>query len=329
MKKKLIGIFVCMLLIVSMFPMLGTAEYEIKTVDCIGNGETLDQNQTMTYGLIASLCSDIWVAQGFKPTVTTLTRVEIYLYKYLNPPSDSIITVFIRDSLDGNNLTSTGVVAGDFFPKWIEFDFPDIQVIPEQTYYIIAKGDYCNSTIGGYGWTAIWNNPYDRGEEWIWDVYSGWELMDYEDYPECDATFKTYGINEAPDTPIINGPTDGQIGIEYNYNISTTDYEGYDIWYYIEWRDGSVDEWIGPYASGQNVTVSHTWNIKKTYEVRVKAKDIHGFESDWATLEVSIPKSRIYNWWMDWLERFPILQNILDVLGRFYSFYENMKGGIR
>jgi hypothetical protein len=320
MKSKILGIFVCMLLMLSMFPMLGTAEYEVKTVNYNGNGEVLDQQQTITYGLVGILCSDSWIAQGFKPTVTTLTRVEIYLYKYLSPPTDAIISVFIRETLNGTNLTSIDVEAGDYFPKWLEFDFPDIQVVPEQTYYIIARGEYCNSSTGAsYGWTAIWDNPYERGEEWIWDPYQGWELVDYEDYPECDATFKTYGLNEAPETPSIDGPADGKVGIEYDFNISTTDYEGYDIWYYIEWGDGQTEEWIGPFASGENVTVSHTWNIKKDYEVRVKAKDIHDSESDWATLEISIPKSRVMNWWMSFLEKFPILHKMIIDLFRFYT----------
>ncbi len=332
--KKLIGIFVCMLLIITMIPMVGTAEYvkykvcnvminepyEIKTIDYIDNGETLDQSQLETIGLVIGICPFQWIAQGFKPTVMTLTRVELYLFRDGSPPEDTIFTVSIRDSLNGSDLTSTEVVSGYITPnpKWVEFDFPDIQVIPEQTYYIVARSDNCSET-GWHGWTATTYNPYDRGDAWIGDdEYGYWEKIDWPEIPECDMTFKTYGINEDPNIPNIEGPTDGIVNTEYNYNITTTDYEGYDVWYYIKWGDGSIDEWIGPYTSGENITVDHSWNKKKTYEVSVKAKDMHDFESDWATLEVTIPKSQCYQWWMVWLDRFPILQKLLGVLSRIY-----------
>ncbi|UCD13312.1 MAG: PKD domain-containing protein [Thermoplasmatales archaeon] len=330
MNKKIIGVCVGTLLIVTMFPMSGTAAYdkykvyniaindpyEMNTVDYIGNGETLDQYQTKTYSVNIGVCSFQWVAQSFKPTVMTLTRVELYIYKYLNPPVDTIITVSIRDSLDGNDLTSIDFVTGEFFPsqQWVEFDFPDLQVVPEQIYYIVTRGDYCEED-GGYMWTTGMYNPYDRGDAWWWDEYQGWEKIDYDELPECDTAFKTYGLNEAPDIPTIDGPTDGKVDIEYNYNISTTDYEGYDIWYYIEWGDGDTEKWIGPYESGENVTVSHKWNKKKTYEIRVKAKDIHDFESDWATLKVTMPKNKpaYFNFnLLSWLfERFPNMFPIL------------------
>jgi len=326
MKKKLVVFLICMMLVVTMFSMFGTAEYEknklynittkksyeVETIDCRGADEILDQNQTYLYGFMVPVIPDLWGAQSFKPTVMTLTRVELYITKHLYPSNETVLTVSIRDSLNGSDLTSKEIVAGDYYPKWVEFDFQDIEVVPEQTYYIVTKGDKGNET-GAFGMMAVANNPYGRGDAWVWD-YDYWEKIDYEEYPECDMTFKTYGLNEAPDTPTIDGPTEGKVGIEYTYNLTTTDMEGYNVWYYINWGGGSIDEWIGPYASGENVTVSHTWKIKNTYEIRVKAKDIHGFESDWATLEISIPKNQINNLWMRWLERFPILQRLLNLL---------------
>jgi len=97
--------------------------------------------------------------------------------------------------------------------------------------------------------------------------------------------------NSAPDTPDIQGPASGKIKEEQVFTVSTTDPEDDDVYYWMEWYDGYTDgSWQGPYASGEEVPFSYTWTEKGTYIVRVKAKDIYGTESDWATLEVSMPK---------------------------------------
>jgi len=38
----------------------------------------------------------------------------------------------------------------------------------------------------------------------------------------------------------------------------------------------------GPYASGESVTASHTWTAAGRYDIRVKARDSFGAESDWS-----------------------------------------------
>ena len=64
------------------------------------------------------------------------------------------------------------------------------------------------------------------------------------------------------------------------------------MFYLCDWGDDSNETWIGSYKSGQQTSVNHTWNKRGTYIIRVKAKDIHGAESDWTTLEVSMPKNK-------------------------------------
>lgn len=55
------------------------------------------------------------------------------------------------------------------------------------------------------------------------------------------------GNNKSPLSPIITGPYDGTIGTEYTYNFTSTDPEGDDVQYYVEWGDYSVGEWFGPF----------------------------------------------------------------------------------
>ena len=103
-------------------------------------------------------------------------------------------------------------------------------------------------------------------------------------------TFYCFDADDSQ-TPTIIGPYSGLAGVEYEYELVTIDPNGNDIYYGIDWGDNSGHEWIGPYPSGEEVTVKHTWNKHGNYIIKTKAKDIYGHESDWGTLEVSMPKN--------------------------------------
>ena len=123
--------------------------------------------------------------------------------------------------------------------------------------------------------------------------------------PIWDFTTKT---NTPPNNPTITGPAEGKIKVATDYNFTTTDPDGDDVSYYIEWGDGTNSGWIGPSSSGDTTIQSHTWTKKGTYTIKAKAKDIYGNESDWGQLSVTMPCS--YNipfvqFWIKLLERFP------------------------
>jgi hypothetical protein len=94
-----------------------------------------------------------------------------------------------------------------------------------------------------------------------------------------------------PLIPTIDGLTNGKAGKDYEYTIVTTDPNGDDVTYIIDWGDNSGEEIIGPYPSGEQVTINHSW-VKGDYIIMVKAIDTYGKESDWASLEISMPKSK-------------------------------------
>ena len=125
--------------------------------------------------------------------------------------------------------------------------------------------------------------------------------------------------NNPPDAPTITGPTRGKSGVEYDYEFTATDLNGDEIYYYIEWGDDNVEDWFGPFESGEEVIVGHTWFEKETYTIRAKAKDTFDAESAWGTFEVSMPRDKLLtNTLFMWLlERFPnafpILRNILEL----------------
>jgi hypothetical protein len=113
---------------------------------------------------------------------------------------------------------------------------------------------------------------------------------------------------QAPDAPHITGPASGNAKTAYDYQFTTTDYQGDQVLYYIDWGDNTNSGWLGPFASGAAQTVSHTWSAKGNFTITAQAKDTAGHTSDWGTLTVNMPVS--YNiphlsFWQYLFERFP------------------------
>jgi len=123
---------------------------------------------------------------------------------------------------------------------------------------------------------------------------------------------------QAPSPPAIVGEINGKTGTLYPYTFTSIDPDGDQVSYYIEWGDGDITDWTGFQPSGEQYSESHTWATKGTYIVRAKAKDTLGEESDWAYLEVTMPKDKPFNFnfhLISWLlERFPLLNQMINLL---------------
>jgi hypothetical protein len=96
-------------------------------------------------------------------------------------------------------------------------------------------------------------------------------------------------FNSPPEQPTITGPTSGSYGVEQTYEITATDPDDNQIYYYIDWDNGTI-ETKGPYDSGKTVYAKHTWYKRGQYTIRVQSRDSYDELSDWTTLEVSMPK---------------------------------------
>jgi len=112
--------------------------------------------------------------------------------------------------------------------------------------------------------------------------------------------------NYPPEIPIINGPTRGKINENIEYTITSNDPDGDDIYYYIEWGDGEIEEWLGPFESGSSAIINHNWEEEGDYLIRVKAKDTSNIESDWGILEINMPKNNQY------FRFIPFFKNIIE-----------------
>ena len=112
-----------------------------------------------------------------------------------------------------------------------------------------------------------------------------------------------------PSLPVIDGPASGKVGVSYYYNFVAIDPNGDDVYYRIDWDDGSpITNWIGPYDSGQALIVSHTFSNTGVLTIKCQAKDSYDLMSNWGTLAVTMPVS--YNkplliFWEQLFQRFP------------------------
>ena len=187
----------------------------------------------------------------------------------------------------------------------------------DQLYYKFSWGD---------GTESEWIGPYNSGEnvtstkKWMASGVYKIKVMakDIEGSLSTWSGSLTVKIG-IPNKPLIEGPTTIKPGVAYNYTFSATDPDGDDLYYWISWHDNTYEEWIGPYASGEIITVNHTWAKKGQYNLWSHVKDIYGAEGPWTKLEISVPRNRIQTnlLFLRLLERFPntfpILRHILKL----------------
>jgi hypothetical protein len=120
--------------------------------------------------------------------------------------------------------------------------------------------------------------------------------------------------NNAPDKPIVHGPTGLKPRMEYTFTAVATDPDEDNISYFFDWGDGTHSDWTEFIPSGVSVNCSHIWLIRRCYTVSVKAKDIYGAESDWGTLKVRVPVNQQNSQQSSNSLFFQILQRLLNTI---------------
>jgi len=126
---------------------------------------------------------------------------------------------------------------------------------------------------------------------------------------------------EKPEAP--TGPESGNVSTEYKYFCKeASDPDGDRTMCLFDWGDGTMSNWIAPPRIGK-ISAEHNYTERGSYEIKVKAMDVYGRESEWSDpLSVSMPKNKIINispLILQFLENYPhlfsLLRQILLFLG--------------
>ena len=103
-------------------------------------------------------------------------------------------------------------------------------------------------------------------------------------------------INNPPEKPILNGPSSGQKGVEYSFNVSTIDPEGDSVFFLFDWYTEAETSWQGPYQSEEEYSANHIFSEDGTYMIKVKAKDTYDEESEWSEpLQIRMSRNKAIN----------------------------------
>lgn len=315
---------------------IGDETYELAVYSAVGvNDGEYHYVEVIFYGNTANPTLEMYVDSELEDSITKwLSPFFNYDFKTTKMGRKSseeidyfdgvIYEVKIIKYADGNqppNVTISGPTHGE---AGVEYNYTFLIIDPEgdDIWFCIDWGD---------GTPEEWNGPYESGVEVVMQI--AWpENGTYNIRAKArdfwnEGPWSEYIViigNQAPDPPKITGTMHGKIGEIYNYTFSSTDPEGDDVYYWIQWGDDCpAVEWIGPYPSGALIIVNHTFVSRGTYNISAKAKDIFDAESSWGFLEVTMPKIKVFyfnfnfpllNWLFERIQNvFPILRYIVGL----------------
>ena len=125
------------------------------------------------------------------------------------------------------------------------------------------------------------------------------------------------GTNHPPEKPtyrIIHKPN--ILSPYFRVDFTAVDPDLHPLKIVVDWDDISLIEETLEIASSYPYTFEHQYHIRlfKTFNVRAKAVDSFGMESDWTVIPISLPVSFQYPGIQWMLERFTLLSQLLNLL---------------
>ena len=194
----------------------------------------------------------------------------------------------------------------------------------DNVYYFVDWGDGTNS-----GWLGPYSSGQAVATQKAWNTAGTYTVRarakDIHGVvgPWSTALVVTILVDRPPGAPTITGAEKGKPGTPYMFTFTSTDPDGDQVSYWVEWGDNTTSGWVGPHSSGMPAAITHTWSKKGTFTIRAKAKDTMNVESDWGSFQVKMPNSLAYHQGalLEFLEQFlarhpnafPILRQILGV----------------
>lgn len=318
MKKKIISIFVCTLLFVTVAAVTGTENIEKEEFKefCWINTQGAS-NPTTKSPSFSNLQSENWLHFDNGETINALGLQNGGTFEWaarftpseLGDWSGRRITVvrYHHDwtsgpfSMDGNVkiygegapnepgslITEQSFSAND--NDWTDIELSEpVTIAGDEDMWVSIEGTHA---AGQYPAGMDPGPAVDGKGDWLYLSGTGWQEAQDLGFDNNFNIWVGVGIGESPpDTPPKpSGPNQGVIGAEYTFSSKTYDPEKDKIYYKFEWGDGTDSGWIGPYGSGSTGQAPKIWTSEGNYNVRVMAKDEGGRESGWSenhTIEI-------------------------------------------
>jgi len=171
--------------------------------------DLLDQHQIEIIGLQHSIYEGAMRAQTFKPTKNILSKISLLITK-TGSPTNNLQLIICDNSIgepDINNYIISTSINRDYVDReysWIEFEFPDSYIIPDETYFIILKSSCAADFNNCYRWmSSKIEDAYPNGQFWAtFPSNPEWQTATYRDF--C---FKTYGFIDPSENGIDQSQT--------------------------------------------------------------------------------------------------------------------------
>lgn len=116
-------------------------------------------------------------------------------------------------------------------------------------------------------------------------------------------------LGQPPGIPTIDGPKEVNKGTPATYTFNAIDPDNDQIYYNISWGDGTGTGWFGPFESGKNTNISHTWDeTGSNIIIEATAKDTFNNVGEPGYLEITVPKNKAFDFipfFQRFLERHP------------------------
>ncbi len=225
-------------------------------------------------------------ADGSPQPGLTLENVSFYPYFNLGASLEASATIAYRGYIN----------------KWLKFNIvsgtlsisagTELNLFPYQVTYDIPE----NSITLSFG-RAVLRAPHVSATfSWSFLTFSGtetlvsWSANDFDSgwlYSFIFARSSYANRNYAPNNPTISGPTSINRGQSGTFSFTTTDPDGDDVQYQIDWGDGTPITTSGWFSSGTTYQASHSWSSPGTFTIQARATD-GDLYSTWATYQVTV-----------------------------------------
>jgi hypothetical protein len=316
LKKKIIGIIVCTLIIATFsVPLVGSATINSESISA--EPGTLNKQAHYAFSKKGSNMDNLAVTDSVSLVGAENAKIY-YLHKYdILPGGEDKGYVKISDN-GGSSWTTLWEVQGkldDWQQNFFELNNWIGKTVKIGFQYItgdnsVSQGWSLDKVIIKVDDEILYEEDfeeYNEGQAWgEWIVMSG-------EHPE----------NDPPYDPTITGPKRAGENEPLEYSFQATDPDLDQISYYVEWGDGDTSGWTQFFPSGaSSYKEDHTYALEGTYTIRAKAKDVNDAESDWTEFKVSIPRSRQANNYLF----VSYLENLLELIFKSFPILNKIIG---